>query len=114
MGKDETKDGAGTSGRGMNQQTSFAQSEDARKKKTTRREKFLSQMEQVVPWARLVGVIGPHYPAGKPRRPPLGIQRLPPLYFLQQGFPPADEAPEDPPPHPQPLPTSPRHHHPPR
>ena len=41
----------------MNQQTSFAQSEYARKKKTTRREKFLSQMEQVVPWARLVAVI---------------------------------------------------------
>ena len=42
---------------GMNQQTSFAESEYARKKKTTRREKFLAQMEEVVPWARQVEVI---------------------------------------------------------
>lgn len=45
----------------MEKQTSFAQSEYGRKKKTTRSEKFLAQMEAVVPWARLVGLIVPHY-----------------------------------------------------
>ena len=49
----------------MEKQTSFAEGEYARKKKTTRREKFLAQMEAVVPWARLVEVIVPHYPAGR-------------------------------------------------
>lgn len=79
----------------MNQQTSFAQSEYARKKKTTRREKFLSQMDAVVPWARLVAVIVPHYPAGKRGRPPVGIERMLRLYFLQQWYALADEALED-------------------
>jgi len=79
----------------MNQQTSFAESEYARKKKTTRREKFLAQMEAVVPWARLVEVIAPHYPAGKRGRPPVGIERMLRLYFLQQWYALADEALED-------------------
>jgi IS5 family transposase len=79
----------------MNQQTSFAQGEYARKKKTTRREKFLSQMDQVVPWARLVGLVVPHYPEGKRGRPPVGIERMLRLYFLQQWYALADEALED-------------------
>jgi len=79
----------------MNQQASFAESEYARKKKTTRREKFLAQMEQVVPWARLVAVIAPHYPAGKRGRPPVGIERMLRLYFLAQWYALADEALED-------------------
>ena len=79
----------------MEQQTSFAQSEYARKKKTTRREKFLAQMEAVVPWARLVALIAPHYPAGKRGRPPVGIERMLRLYFLAQWYALADEALED-------------------
>jgi IS5 family transposase len=79
----------------MNQQTSFAQSEYARKKKTTRREKFLAQMEQVVPWARLVALIVPYYPTGKRGRPPVGIERMLRLYFLAQWYALADEALED-------------------
>ena len=81
--------------RGRQQQTSFAQSEYARKKKTTRREKFLAQMEQVVPWARLVAVIAPHDPSGKRGRPPVGIERMLRLYFLAQWYALADEALED-------------------
>ena len=34
---------------------SFASAEYALKKKRTRREKFLAEMERVVPWARLIG-----------------------------------------------------------
>ncbi|HEY4973969.1 MAG TPA: IS5 family transposase [Steroidobacteraceae bacterium] len=79
----------------MKHQTSFAQSEYARKKKTTRREKFLSQMEQVVPWARLVALVVPYYPAGKRGRPPVGIERMLRLYFLAQWYALADEALED-------------------
>ena len=43
---------------------SFAQSEYAMKKKMTRRERFLGEMEKVVPWERLVEIIKPHYPKG--------------------------------------------------
>jgi transposase, IS5 family len=80
---------------GMDQQTSFAQSEYARKKKTTRREKFLAQMDRVVPWARLVALIVPYYPKGRRGRPPVGIERMLRLYFLAQWYALADEALED-------------------
>ncbi len=56
----------------MKQQMSFAQSEYAGKKKVTRRERFLGEMERVVPWVRLCAVIEPHYPQGRRGRPPMG------------------------------------------
>lgn len=81
--------------RGMEKQMSFAQTEYAGKKKVTRRERFLGEMEQVVPWARLCAVIEPHYPQGKRGRPPIGIERMLRIYFLQQWYALADEALED-------------------
>jgi len=79
----------------MKQQMSFAHAEYARKKKVTRRERFLGEMEKVVPWARLCAVIEPHYPRGKRGRPPMGIERMLRIYFLQQWYSLADEALED-------------------
>jgi IS5 family transposase len=79
----------------MLSQPSFAQAEFAAKKKTTRREKFLAEMERVVPWARLVTLIEPHYPSGRRGRPPIGIERMLRIYFLQQWYALADEALED-------------------
>jgi IS5 family transposase len=80
---------------GMEQQMSFAQSEYAGKKKMTRRERFLAEMEKVVPWGRLVAVIEPHYPKGERGRPPIGLERMLRIYFLQQWYALADEALED-------------------
>ena len=74
---------------------SFAQSEYAKKKKVTRRDRFLGEMEKVVPWERLVEVIRPHYPKGERGRPPIGIERMLRIYFLQQWYGLADEALED-------------------
>jgi IS5 family transposase len=74
---------------------SFAQSEYAGKKKVTRREKFLGEMERVVPWTRLVALIQPHYPTGRRGRPPIGLERMLRIYFLQQWYTLADEALED-------------------
>jgi transposase, IS5 family len=79
----------------MNRQMSFAQSEYAGKKKVTRREVFLGEMERVVPWTRLVARIEPHYPKGRRGRPPIGLERMLRLYFLQQWYTLADEALED-------------------
>jgi IS5 family transposase len=76
-------------------QTSFAQAEFEGKKKVTRREKFLARMEEVLPWARLLAVIAPHYPKGERGRPPLGLERMLRVYFLQQWYGLADEALED-------------------
>ena len=79
----------------MENQTSFAQSEFAAKKKQTRRERFLGEMEQAVPWARLVALIEPFYSKGERGRPPLGVERMLRVYFLQQWYALADEALED-------------------
>lgn len=77
-------------------QLSFASYEFSQKKRVTRREKFLGEMEQIVPWARLEAVIEPKYPtAGRVGRQPIGIARMLRMYFLQQWFGLADEAVED-------------------
>lgn len=80
-------------------QISFSQVEFAGKKKVTRRERFLSEMERVVPWAALLDVLSPHYyPNASPNRrgrPPIGLERMLRMYFLQQWYALADEALED-------------------
>ena len=79
----------------MIHQPSFAQAEFADKKKTTRREKFLARMEEVIPWTKLLAVIEPFYPKGERGRPPIGLERMLRIYFLQQWYGLADEALED-------------------
>jgi len=54
--------------------------------KKTRRELFLEEMEQVVPWKDLCALIEPHYPKAGNGRPPVGVQRMLRIYFLQQWF----------------------------
>ena len=79
----------------MTHQTSFTHAEFAAKKKTTRREKFLARMEEVIPWQQLLAVLEPHYPKGERGRPPVGLERMLRVYFLQQWYGLADEALED-------------------
>ena len=79
----------------MTHQPSFAQAEFATKKKITRREKFLARMETLLPWTQLLAVIEPFYPKGQRGRPPLGLERMRRVYFLQQWYALADEALED-------------------
>jgi transposase, IS5 family len=77
-------------------QLSFASAEFAAKKRVTRRERFLAEMDAVVPWARLVAVVEPLYPSsGRVGRQPVGVHRMLRLYFLQQWFGLADEGLED-------------------
>ena len=77
-------------------QISFASLEYAGKKRQTRREKFLGEMDVVVPWDRLVALIEPHYPrAGRVGRQPIGVPRMLRMYFLQQWYSLSDEGLED-------------------
>lgn len=77
-------------------QLSFSQAEYVAKKKLTRRDLFLAKMDDVVPWNRLIAVIEPHYPkSGKRGRPPIGIERMLRMYFIQQWYGLADVAVED-------------------
>ena len=54
--------------------------------KKTRRQVFLEEMEQVVPWRELCALIEPHYPKPGNGRPPVGVERMLRIYFLQQWF----------------------------
>jgi len=55
-------------------------------RKATRREIFLSEMDRVVPWAELCALIEPVYPKAGNGRPPIGLERMLRIYFLQQWF----------------------------
>lgn len=79
----------------MTHRPGFSHAEFAAKTKTTRREKILTRMEVVIPWAQLLAVIEPFYPKGVRGRPPLGLERMVRVDFYQQWPGPADEALED-------------------
>ncbi len=63
--------------------------------KKTRRAVFLEEMEQVVPWAELRALIEPYYPKAGNGRPPVGVERMLRIYFLQQWFNLSDPAVEE-------------------
>ena len=56
---------------------------------------FLEEMEQVVPWRELCALIEPHYPKPGNGRPPVGVERMLRIYFLQQWFNLSDPAVEE-------------------
>jgi IS5 family transposase len=63
--------------------------------KRTRRVEFLAQMEIVVPWRELIAEIEPLYPKAGNGRPPVGLERMLRMYFLQQWFNLSDPAVEE-------------------
>jgi IS5 family transposase len=63
--------------------------------KTTRRASFLAEMERVVPWRRLCRLIEPVYPKAGNGRPPIGLERMLRIYFLQHWFNLSDPAVEE-------------------
>jgi len=79
----------------MGNQKTFAGLAWSSKGKVTRRERFLAEMESVIPWAELVVLIAPKYAkAGRGRRP-LGLEKMLRIYFLQQWFNLSDPQAED-------------------
>jgi IS5 family transposase len=80
----------------MGEQRTFASIAWSQKGKVTRRERFLAEMDAVVPWARLVALIAAYYPKQDgPGRPPLGLEKMLRIYFLQQWFNLSDPQAED-------------------
>jgi len=79
----------------MSEQTTFAGLAWSTKGKVTRRERFLAEMNAVIPWSRLVALIAPHYPVAGRGRQPLGLEKMLRIYFLQQWFDLSDPAAED-------------------
>src|SRR6266446_6608878 len=79
----------------MRQQTLAAQTGFEKYGRKTKRERFLEEMEQVVPWAELQALVEPHYPKGENGRPPVGLSLMLRVYFLQQWFNLSDPGAED-------------------
>jgi transposase, IS5 family len=67
-------------------QTTFESLAWANKKKFTRRERFLTEMDAVIPWTRLVLLIAPHYPQAGNGTQPMPLERMLRIYFMQQWF----------------------------
>jgi IS5 family transposase len=63
--------------------------------KKTRRAAFLAEMDRVVPWRELCALIEPFYPKAGNGRPPIGLERMLRIYFLQQWFNLSDPAVEE-------------------
>jgi transposase, IS5 family len=67
-------------------QMSLAQGGFEKYGKTSRRAEFLAEMDRVVPWSELCELIEPHYPNTGRGRPPVGLERMLRLHFLQHWY----------------------------
>lgn len=71
----------------MTMQLFFGDAEYDGKRKRTRREVFLAEMDQVVPWSDLLAPLTPHYPkSGQPGQQPSPRETMLRIYFLQQWY----------------------------
>jgi IS5 family transposase len=75
--------------------TSFASLAYESKRKKTRREKFLEEMDKVIPWDELLGDIKKYYPRAGNGRQPMPLARMLRIYFMQQWYGLSDPALED-------------------
>jgi transposase, IS5 family len=79
----------------MTNQKSFTDIEYEGKKRTTKREKFLNIMEEIIPWDEWVEFVRPYYPKGERGRPPKEIETMLRMYLLQVWYSLSDEMLED-------------------
>lgn len=79
----------------MDQQISFTALAWQTKGKTTRRERFLAEMDAVIPWAHLVALIAPYYPKAGNGTQPYPLEQVLRVYCLQQWFNLSDPAAEE-------------------
>src|SRR6266436_237484 len=79
----------------MGEQRTLAGEAWSAKTKITKRERFLAEMNAVIPWAALLALIAPHYPKPGRGRPPMPLDRMLRIYFLQQWFNLSDPAAEE-------------------
>jgi IS5 family transposase len=70
----------------MRQLTLASEESFEKYRKQTRREKFLGEMDRIMPWPELESLIEPHYPKDGNGRPPIGLSIMLRIYFLQHWF----------------------------
>ena len=79
----------------MSEQRTLASVAYDTKRKVTSRERFLTEMDAVIPWAPMLALIRPHYPTAGNGRRPLPLETMLRVYFLQQWFDLSDPKAED-------------------
>ena len=79
----------------MSHQLTFADSEFSRKRRQTRKEIFLSRMDALLPWPKLLDVIEPYYPKAGNGRRPYPLESMLRIHCMQQWYSLSDEAMED-------------------
>src|SRR5712672_2257133 len=77
------------------QQTTFSSVAWEKKGKITRRERFLAEMDAVIPWSRLLALIEPHYPKAGNGTQPKPMEQMLRIYFMQNWFNLSDPQAED-------------------
>ena len=78
-----------------NGQYTFTDMEYAARKRATRKDEFLRQMDKMIPWTEWIEMIRPYYPKGERGRPVRGIETMTRMYLLQMWFNLSDEGVED-------------------
>lgn len=79
----------------MSEQLSFSDAEHDTKRRKTRREIFLDEMEKVVPWSALEAVVEPHYPKAGKGRHPYPLRTMLRIHLMQQWYALSDPAMEE-------------------
>lgn len=79
----------------MEKQVSFTEIEYGQRQRMTKREVFLKEMDELIPWEECVAMIAPYYPSGKRGRPPREIKEMLRMLLLQTWFNLSDEGVED-------------------
>lgn len=79
----------------MEKQMSFTEMEYSQRQRTTKRDSFLKEMDELIPWEECVAMIAPYYPSGSRGRPPREIEQMLRMILLQTWFNLSDEGVED-------------------
>lgn len=79
----------------MEKQMSFTEMEYSQRQRTTKRDIFLREMDELIPWEECVAMITPYYPSGNRGRPPREVEQMLRMILLQTWFNLSDEGVED-------------------
>lgn len=79
----------------MEKQMSFTEMEYSQRQRATKRDIFLKEMDELIPWEECVAMIAPYYPSGRRGRPPREIEQMLRMILLQTWFNLSDEGVED-------------------
>jgi IS5 family transposase len=79
----------------MEIQQTLSEIEYSNRNRKTKREKFLEKMDKIIPWDAFIDLIQPYYYKGERGRPPIGIEKMLRMYFLQAWYSISDEKIED-------------------